>query len=104
MEKLLWKYLATAKCGTLDLCLFSNRDCWINSSKTGVLVLLQKNALNFIVSPNKVSREVHRHFEVTLFLGSLNSDLVYRRYRYAGGDTEIILFRESYCALCVRMK
>ena len=66
--------------------------------------LYLKNALNFIVSSNKVSREVYKHFAVTLFLGSLNSDLVYRRYRYAGGDTEIILFREIYCALCGRMK
>ena len=68
-----------------------------------MLVLLQKNVLNFIVSSNKVSREVYRHFAVTLFLGSLNSDLVYRRYQYKGGDTEIISYREIYCALCGRM-
>ena len=33
------------------------RDCWISSSKTGVLVSLQKNALNFIRFSSKVSRQ-----------------------------------------------
>ena len=33
------------------------RDCWTSSNKTGVLVSLQKNVLNFNRFPNKVSRE-----------------------------------------------
>ena len=39
-----------------DLCLFLNKNCWISSSKTGVLVWLKKNALNFIRFSSKVSR------------------------------------------------
>ena len=52
-----------------DLSLFLNRDCWVSSSKTGVLVLLQKNALNFIRFSIcfYLDKEVCRLFAVTLF-------------------------------------
>ena len=33
----------------------------------------------------------------------MNSDLVFRWYQYTGWNTEMILFRESYCALCARI-
>ena len=86
-----------------DLCLFSNRDCWISSSKTGVLLSLQKNALNFIRFSNKASRQrsidvlqlrCFREAYIKLRFGI--SPILVHRLRYRND----IIPRDLLCPVC----
>ena len=80
-----------------DLCLFLNRDCKNSSSNTET----SKDRFEFYsIFKRSVQTEKYIDFWHKLIF---NSGLVFRWYQYTGWNTEMILFRESYCAPCARI-